>query len=194
MTCADRFVRVAVIGAAFATVRQRDGPGAQRRPEARNMVLVGYRPAGPQRLPADHPEPGRSLDRLRRPPRRHGAQPAHRPARRQRHVDRRRHRPAQPTLPRAHPRRAGRPRTGGAQMVRVCDGSDLPQGRQEQGLPAAHLRQHRARDLGRHRPGQADARHDRRQRTPAARIRTGGNATPASPTWSPARPDWRTAA
>ena len=40
-------------------------------------------------------------------------------------------------------------------MVRVCDGSALPQRRQEHGLPAAHLRRRGARDLGRHRSGQA---------------------------------------
>ena len=69
---------------------------------------------------------GRPLDRLRRPPRRLGAQPAHRPTGKQRHVDPRRHEP-EATEYLAHiPGESGQGEAGGAQMVRVCDGSQLP--------------------------------------------------------------------
>ena len=47
--------------------------------------------------------------------------------RRQRHVDPRRHEPEAAAVPRAHSRRSrATARPGGAQMVRVCDGSQLP--------------------------------------------------------------------
>ena len=125
------------------------------------------RPAGPQRLSAHHPQAGRALDRLRRPPRRLAAQSADRTEGGQRHVDRRRHRSEAAEIPRAHSRR-----TGEARRRRIRWRADGPRvrrqraaaRRQEQGLPAAQLRRLGARDLGRHRSGQAGARHGRGQR------------------------------
>ena len=58
--------------------------------------------------------------------------------------------PAQPEIPRAHSRRRRATyEAGGAQMVRVCDGTTLPKGDTSDGLPAAHVRRPGARDLGR---------------------------------------------
>ena len=65
--------------------------------------------------------------------------------------------PKQPKYLAHIPGEPGKAEAGGAQMVRVCDGSTLPQRRQEQGLSAADVRQLRARDLGRHQPGEAEA-------------------------------------
>ena len=67
------------------------------------------RPAGTIGLPADHHQPGRPTDRLRRPPQQPEA--AHEPAERQSgsewDVDRRRDRPGEDQIPRAHSDRRG---------------------------------------------------------------------------------------
>ena len=129
------------------------------------------RPAGTQRLSAGDTEPERPLDRLCRTSRRHGGHTqagecAHRPARIQRHVDHRRHRPEAAEIPLSHPGR-GRPR----RRRRRADGARVPrqgsaQGRSEQVLHAARVRQFRARGVGCDRPGRAqtpgpDRRHQR---------------------------------
>ena len=64
--------------------------------------------------------------------------------------------PKQPRYLAHIPGEAGQGEAGGAQMVRVCDGSAAAARRQEQGVPAAHVRQHRPRDLGRHRSREAE--------------------------------------
>ena len=48
--------------------------------------------------------------------------------------------PAHPKYLRHIPGAPGKYEDGGAQMVRVCDGAQLAEGRQEHGLHAAHLR------------------------------------------------------
>ena len=99
--------------------------------------------------------------------------------------------PAHPKYLKHIPGAEGGAEGGGAQMVRVCPGASLPQGRSQQVLHAAHVRHQGARGLGRHRSGQAGAAGEDRRRLSATRTRAGGNATPASPTWSPAVPGWR---
>ena len=90
--------------------------------------------------------------------------------------------PKQPKYLAHIPGDAGEGEAGGAQMVRICDGKTLPQGRSGKRLHAAHLRQQGARDLGRDRSREAGAADDGRQGPARTRTRTGGNATPASPT------------
>ena len=102
------------------------------------------RPAGAQRLPADHPSSGRSLDRLYRPSRRHrrhsgSAQPADRQGRAQRHLHRRCHRSRAAEISAAYPG-AGRQIRG----RRRADGPHLrrqgaAQGRPQCGLHAAQF-------------------------------------------------------
>ena len=103
------------------------------------------RPAGAQRLSADHPSPGRPLDRLYRPSRRHrrhsgAGQSADRQGRAERHLDRRRHRSRQAEISAPHSGRGRKIRSR-----RRADGADLrrqglAQGRSQRGLHAAHLR------------------------------------------------------
>ena len=65
-----------VMAAALAVPAKAQSPKVGDPPEAKDMALVGMqRPAGAQRLPADHPSAGRPLDRLYRPPRRHPGVP-----------------------------------------------------------------------------------------------------------------------
>ena len=107
----------------------RGGPRS-RRQGSRISVEHGtpgpQRPAGTISLPADHHQPGRPTDRLRRPPQQPEA--AHQSADRQNgsewDVDRRRNRPGQDPIP--HIPTGEDRRTGGAQMVRVCSGNTLP--------------------------------------------------------------------
>ena len=48
--------------------------------------------------------------------------------------------PAHPKYLRHIPGQEGKYESGGAQMVRICDGKTLAQGRSQRGLPAAHVR------------------------------------------------------
>ena len=117
-------------------VLRRSNKRSARRPKPRTCARRLQRPAGAQRLSADHPPAGRPLDRLHRPSRRHrrraqAGQSADRQGRRQRHLDRRRHRSREPEISRAHSRARRANEAGGAQMVRVCDGKDAAQGRSQ---------------------------------------------------------------
>src|SRR3989442_2311535 len=121
------------------------------------------RSPGPQRLPAARASARRPLDRVHRPSRRALAQSSERRGGAQRHLDPRCDRSQEPALSRPRSRRSGEGRGG-----RRADGAGVrrlraAQGRQEQGLPAAQLRRHGARDLGRGRPGQARSPHHRRR-------------------------------
>ena len=153
------------------------------------------RPAGAQRLPAADPPAGRALDRLHRPPRRHSSSnPLTGPARGQRHVDRRRHRPAaSEATSRTSPasRRLGRSRrrADGAR-VRRRDAAAAPTKARSTCCAPSATPAHEIWDVTD--PGEARARHGDRERPAATRTRAGGNATPASPTSSPAPPGWRT--
>ena len=153
------------------------------------MRLVGLqRPAGAQRIPAADPAAGRALDRLRRPSRRHASR-TRSPGRMENNgtsildvTD-----PQQPEVPRAHPRRGRQGRAG-----RRADGARL-QRRTAAARPTSRkfylLRtfgNSGARDLGRHRSGEARAADDASSAASRARTRTGGSATPASPISSPA--------
>ena len=84
--------------------------------------------AGAQRLPAGDPSAGRPLDRLCRPSRRQAeAESADRAVGEQRHFDRRRHRSRASRRYLAHiPGEEGGTESGGAQMVRLCDGTSCP--------------------------------------------------------------------
>src|SRR6267154_3532673 len=119
------------------------------------------RPPGPQRLPAARPSARRSLDRVRRASRRPLAKSSQRRGGAKRHFHPRCERSQEPALHRPYSRRGGKGRGGrradGARVQRL----GAPQGRQGQGLSAAQLRRHRARDLGRHRTGEARAPLDR---------------------------------
>ncbi len=57
--------------------------------------------------------------------------------------------PKQPKYLKHIPAQEGLGEQGGAQMVQVCDGKTLAEGRPEQGLSAAHLRRPGPRDVGR---------------------------------------------
>ena len=98
--------------AARAPMPQQQVIGAP--PEASNMKLVGsQRPAGAQRLSADHPSSGRPLDRLYRSSRRHrrhsgAGQSADRQGRAERHLDRRRHRSRASEISAPHSRAGGK--------------------------------------------------------------------------------------
>ena len=94
--------------------------------------------------------------------------------------------PAQPKYLHHIPGEPGEYEAGGAQMVRVCAGSTLPKADTSKFYLLRTFGEQRARDLGRDRSGQARAHHARR-RASRTRIRAGGNATPASPIWCPAR-------
>ncbi len=123
------------------------------------------RSPGPQRLPAAGSQARRPLDRLHRPSRRAFAQSSKRRGGAKRHFHPRRHRSQEPALSRPRSRRAGEGRGG-----RRTDGAGVrrfraAEGRQEQGLSAAQLRRHGARDLGRDRPGEARSPHQRRRQT-----------------------------
>jgi hypothetical protein len=137
------------------------GPARLERPEHDAARPPG--PAGAQRLPAGGAREPRPLDRVRRPPRRQSAEPAHRAPGRQWHLDRRRHRSAQAAVRRPHPGRAGagreRRRADGARLQR----RRAAESRQEQGVPAAHVRQPCARDMGRHDTGETVAHHGGRR-------------------------------
>ena len=159
----------AVIGLAALGFVLAPRASAQKSPAAEkcNMELVGYeRSPGTQRLPAARAQAGRPLHRLHRPSRRLAAQPAHRQAGRQRHVDPRRHRSEAAEVPRAHSRRAaGQAEAGGAQMVRVCDGSALPRADKSKVYLLRSFGGIGARNLGRHRSGEAEPADRGRQRT-----------------------------
>ena len=158
---------------AFCSNRIR-GPGVERR-GGRLGPIAGHcrekqhgarrlrRAAGAQRLPAAGAQAGRSLDRLHRPPRRPLDESAHGRGRGQRHVDPRRDRPGNPK-PLFHiPGEPGEGETGGAQMVRVCDGATLPKGDKSKFYLLRTVRQRRARDLGRDRSRAARAPHHGRE-------------------------------
>ncbi len=132
---------------------------AARRLERQHDAARAPGPAGAQRLPAARARAGRALDRLRRPSRRRVGESAHRQDRGQRHLDHRRQRSAPAEIHRAHPGRArpgrDRRRADGARV----QGKRAAEGGQVQGVPAAHVRQSRARGLGRDRAGEAGAPH-----------------------------------
>ena len=71
--------------------------------------------------------------------------------------------PAHPKYLHHIPGQEGKYESGGAQMVRVCDGKTLPKGDRQRGLYAAHLRQRGARDLERRRSRQSRAGHANRR-------------------------------
>ena len=100
----------------------------------------------------------------------------------QRHFDRRRDRSEAAEVSRAHSGRGGQGEQGGAQMVRVCSGKSCRKRGQEQVLHAAHVRQPGARNLGRDRSRRSPSRSTSWSAVSRTRTRTGGNATPASPT------------
>ena len=133
------------------------------------------RPAGAQRLPADHPSAGRPLHRLHRPPRRHADDPeadqsADRPGRVQRHLDRRRHRSGAirntcSTFPGQRGNYRGRRRADGARLrrQRACRKGD------RNAVYCCARSAARPRNLERHRSGEAGADH-------AARAESEGHA------------------
>ena len=65
--------------------------------------------------------------------------------------------PAKPKYLKHLPGLEGHYEQGGAQMVRVCDGTQPAEGRSDQDLHAARVRREGARDLERHRSGQSGA-------------------------------------
>ena len=95
--------------------------------------------------------------------------------------------PKQPRYLAHIPGESGQGEAGGAQMVRVCDGSQLPRADKSKVylLRTAGNTGHEIWDV-------TDPAKPTRLTTSSAdcapRIRTGGNATPASPIWCPARP------
>ena len=114
-----------------SSVAQQQKVGAP--PEVSNMRLVGsndlqarsaYQPTIHDRATAGSPisaitAAGRHSDT---------GQSADRQAGAQRHVDPRRHRSRQPDLSQHIPGQPGTYESGGAQMVRICDGASLPKG------------------------------------------------------------------
>lgn len=139
--------------------RRRDGHGGDARrgagPGRGPATCRGAWPAaagderapGPLGLPADDQPAGRSLDRLHRPSRRLGVQPADPHGGTRRHLGRRRDQPEAPAVPDPHPRSCGdggerrRPDGAGLQRQRPA-----PRRRREV-LPAAPLRRPGAPDL-----------------------------------------------
>ena len=133
---------------------------AQQKVEKSNMDLVGYSDlqARSAYQPTIHKQGERWIAYIGH----HGGSqlnPLTGKTGRQRHVDRRRHRSEAAEVPRAHSRRAVEARR--RRIGRRADGPRVRRQRaaargQEQGLPAAQLRRIGARDLGRHRSGEAE--------------------------------------
>ena len=94
--------------------------------------------------------------------------------------------PRNPEVPRAHPGPGRRHRIGRRADDAAVQRVAAAQGRPQQGLHAALLRQLGARDVGRDRAREAGDGHRRRAGACATRTRAGGNAIPASPTSCPA--------
>mgnify|MGYP003693798245 CR=1 FL=1 len=96
--------------------------------------------------------------------------------------------PKQPKYLAHIPGEAGQGEAGGAQMVRACDGSQLPRADKSKIylLRTAGNTGHEIFDVTN--PAKPHAPDCRRERPSSARIRTGGNATPASPIWCQALP------
>ena len=95
--------------------------------------------------------------------------------------------PAHPKYLKHLPGQEGGTEAGGAQMTRVCPGTNLPRADRTSSICCARS----ARPVTR--PGTSPTRpirccSPRSAATIATRTRAGGNATPASPTWSPACP------
>ena len=100
----------------------------RRRREKSNMELVGYNDLQARSAYQPDPKTRPALDRLHRPSWRLQPNPMT-GRRKERHVRCRCHRPQAAALSGSHSRRAEKginADSGGAQMVRVCDGSELP--------------------------------------------------------------------
>ena len=123
---------------------------AQHGASASNMALVGQHDLQGRSAyqPVVHAQ-GDALDRLHRPSRRQRDESAHRAARGQRHVDRRRHRSARSrATSRTFPASRARPRPAARRWCACAAAATLPKGDPAQGLPAAHLRQPRRTKSG----------------------------------------------
>ena len=157
------------------------------RPRARNMRLVGHNDLQARtRLPAGDSPAGRPLDRVHRAPRRRAGQSAHRRQGEQRHLDRRRDRSRGSPKYLAHiPGDAGRGRERAARRwCRLCNGTDLPKGDRAKVymLRTFGNSAHEMWDVTvPEKPALLTTIVEGPERT---RTRTGGSATPASPTSS----------
>ena len=182
MTCADRFVRVAVIGMAFglsacATAGEFSGP------EARNMRLVGY--SDLQARTAYQPVIQRQGNRWIAYVGHHGDKKLNPLSGRIEDngtsiID-----VTDPKAPKylAHiPGEEGKAEQGGAQMVRICSGADLPKADKSKFymLRVFGNQAHEIWDVTEPRSPRCSRPSSRGSR---GRTRTTGNATPASRTW-----------